>query len=89
LTYKRPNQEHFHVHGFKEEGTTTTPFDMTVLNELDRFHIVLNAIRRIAIDEEKKSEIEALMNEKLANHTQYIREYGQDMPEVRDWKWPY
>jgi xylulose-5-phosphate/fructose-6-phosphate phosphoketolase len=89
LTYNRPNHQNLHVHGFKEEGTTTTPFDMTVLNELDRYHLVLNAIGRISIDERKRLEIEALMSEKLAAHKKYIREYGQDMPEVRDWKWPY
>jgi len=89
LAYKRPNYGNLHVHGFKEEGTTTTPFDMTVLNELDRYHLVLNAITRIAIDEGRKKEIETLMNEKLAAHKQYIWEHGEDTPEIRDWKWPY
>jgi xylulose-5-phosphate/fructose-6-phosphate phosphoketolase len=89
LVYKRSNEKHFHVHGFKEEGTTTTPFDMTVLNELDRFHLILNAINRIKIDKEVKEQIKELMNEKLAAHKKYIWEHGQDMPEVRDWKWPY
>jgi len=89
LVYKRPNEKHFHVHGFKEEGTTTTPFDMTVLNELDRFHLVLNAINRISIAKKKKEEITELMNKKLAAHKKYIWKHGQDMPEVRNWKWPY
>jgi xylulose-5-phosphate/fructose-6-phosphate phosphoketolase len=89
LTYKRPNHVNIHVHGYKEEGTTTTPFDMTVLNQLDRYHLVLNAISHISIDDSRKSEIETLCQKKLASHKQYIHEHGQDQPEIRDWKWPY
>ena len=85
LTYKRANSIHLHVHGFKEEGTTTTPFDMVVLNELDRFHLSLNALKRLPkIDGFKLSK---RLKEKLLDHKSYIYEHGEDLPEVRNWKW--
>lgn len=86
LTYKRKNQA-FHVHGYKEEGTTTTPFDMCVLNGIDRFHLADNAIRRLPHLGKKAESFRQTLQEKLEQHTQYVRKYGQDMPEVRDWKW--
>ncbi len=87
LTYKRRNHENMHVHGFLEHGTTTTPFDMTVLNKLDRYTLALDAIshiprlaREVHAAEQKHSEI-------MQKHKLYVSEYGEDMPEVRDWKW--
>ncbi|MBX4861497.1 phosphoketolase family protein [Rhizobium sophorae] len=88
LTYKRTNHRNFHVRGFIEEGTTTTPFDMTVLNELDRFHLAIEAIERVPGLKEKAGEALAAFRGKLAEHHDYVREYGEDMPEVRDWTWP-
>lgn len=88
LIYKRNNQRNFHVHGFQEEGTTTTPFDMTVMNELDRFHLAQAAIVRIPALEGKADAILDELAEKIASHHRYVREYGEDLPEVRNWKWP-
>jgi xylulose-5-phosphate/fructose-6-phosphate phosphoketolase len=89
LTYKRSNHENFHVRGFIEEGTTTTPFDMTVLNELDRFHLAIEAIERVPGLAEKASGIVDRFRAKLEEHGRYVREFGEDMPEIRDWTWPY
>ncbi|MBB4439887.1 MULTISPECIES: phosphoketolase family protein [Rhizobium] len=88
LTYKRTNHRNIHVRGFIEEGTTTTPFDMTVLNELDRFHLAIEAIERVPGLKEKAVEALAAFRGKLAEHHDYVREYGEDMPEVRNWTWP-
>ncbi|NKM54199.1 phosphoketolase [Rhizobium anhuiense] len=88
LTYKRTNHRNIHVRGFIEEGTTTTPFDMTVLNELDRFHLAIEAIERVPGLKEKAGEALAAFRGKLAEHHAYVREYGEDMPEVRNWTWP-
>ncbi|NZD64566.1 phosphoketolase family protein [Rhizobium sp. WYCCWR 11290] len=88
LTYKRTNHRNIHVRGFIEEGTTTTPFDMTVLNELDRFHLAIEAIERVPGLKEKAGEALAAFHGKLAEHHDYVREYGEDMPEVRNWTWP-
>ncbi|MEH7908383.1 phosphoketolase family protein [Rhizobium laguerreae] len=88
LTYKRTNHRNIHVRGFIEEGTTTTPFDMTVLNELDRFHLAIEAIERVPGLKEKAGEALAAFRGKLAQHHDYVREYGEDMPEVRKWTWP-
>ncbi|APO67333.1 phosphoketolase protein [Rhizobium gallicum] len=88
LTYKRTNHENIHVRGFIEEGTTTTPFDMTVLNELDRFHLAIEAIERVPGLKEKVPDVLDRLHVKLAEHHAYVREYGEDMPEVRNWKWP-
>jgi xylulose-5-phosphate/fructose-6-phosphate phosphoketolase len=89
LTYKRNNHRNFHVRGFIEEGTTTTPFDMTVLNELDRFHLAIEAIERVPGLAEKAADIVEGFRAKLVEHTRYVREFGEDMPEIRDWLWPY
>jgi xylulose-5-phosphate/fructose-6-phosphate phosphoketolase len=88
LTYKRTNHRNIHVRGFIEEGTTTTPFDMTVLNELDRFHLAIEAIERVPGLKEKVPEVLESLRAKLVEHHAYVREYGEDMPDVRNWKWP-
>ncbi|KKZ86755.1 phosphoketolase [Rhizobium phaseoli] len=88
LTYKRTNHENVHVRGFIEEGTTTTPFDMTVLNELDRYHLAIEAIERVPGLKEKAADALAAFHDKLAEHHAYVREYGEDMPEIRNWTWP-
>lgn len=88
LTYLRNNHRNFHVRGFMEEGTTTTPFDMTVMNELDRFHLAQAAILRVDKLQGQADEILDELQEKIAAHHRYVREYGEDLPEVRGWKWP-
>jgi len=87
LAYSRSNHNNIHVHGYKEEGTITTPFDMTVLNELDRFHLVLNAIDRLPNMAEKGEALKRMLEEKLLEHKRYIVKFGEDMPEIRSWKW--
>ena len=87
LAYSRTNHDNMHVHGFQEEGTTTTPFDMVVLNKLDRFSLVKAVLKRLP-ELENAATLIMLMDEKLANHKRYIEEYGEDMPEIRDWTWP-
>lgn len=89
LVYKRTNHPNFHVHGFIEQGTTTTPFDMTVLNELDRFHLAIGALKRLPLSNDAAAPLIACFEEKLALHKNYVREHGEDMLEIRDWKWPY
>jgi xylulose-5-phosphate/fructose-6-phosphate phosphoketolase len=89
LTYRRINHDNFHVHGFKEEGTTTTPFDVTVMNELDRFHLALAVIRHVPGLSRRAGNLAERMRAKLEEHSAYIREHGQDLPEIRDWAWPY
>jgi xylulose-5-phosphate/fructose-6-phosphate phosphoketolase len=88
LTYKRPNHENFHVHGYLEEGTTTTPFDMTVLNELDRYHLALAVLERVPGLKEAAARPAAALHELLTEHRRYVTTYGQDMPQVREWRWP-
>jgi xylulose-5-phosphate/fructose-6-phosphate phosphoketolase len=89
LTYRRTNHKNIHVRGYKEEGTTTTPFDMVVLNDLDRFHLVMDVIERVPHLAGIGAHAKQQMRDKLLEHEQYIRQHGDDMPEVRDWKWPY
>ncbi|MGN6537179.1 MAG: phosphoketolase, partial [Mesorhizobium sp.] len=89
LTYKRTNHDNIHVRGFNEEGTTTTPFDMAVLNELDRFHLAMEAIDRVPGLSAKAAAARQELADKLVQHTHYVREYGEDMPEIRNWHWPY
>jgi xylulose-5-phosphate/fructose-6-phosphate phosphoketolase len=87
LTYKRTNHRNIHVRGYKEEGTITTPFDMTVLNELDRYHLVQDVIDRLPQLRNQMAYLKQEMQDKLIAHRQYINTYGQDMPEVRNWTW--
>ncbi|MHB1687990.1 MAG: phosphoketolase family protein [Ignavibacteriaceae bacterium] len=87
LTYRRSNQERFHVRGYKEEGTTTTPFDMVVLNELDRFHLVGDVIDRVPGLGSRAAYVKQFLRDKLLEHKKYIDKYGEDMPEIRNWKW--
>ncbi|MDL2172331.1 MULTISPECIES: phosphoketolase family protein [Asaia] len=87
LIYRRSNRANFHVHGFREEGTTTTPFDMTVRNNLDRYHIVLNAVRRVPALSGHAAYVTQMINDKLVEHKRYIAQYGADMPEILNWKW--
>jgi xylulose-5-phosphate/fructose-6-phosphate phosphoketolase len=88
LTYRRSNHDNIHVRGYNEEGTITTPFDMTVLNQLDRFHLVIAAIDRMPRTGDRGTQVQARLRDKLREHHRYIREHGEDMPEIRDWKWP-
>jgi xylulose-5-phosphate/fructose-6-phosphate phosphoketolase len=87
LTYRRNNHENMHVHGYKEEGTITTYFDMTVLNGLDRFHLVLDAIKHLPQLGKSGAKLKKLLEDKLVEHTKYIDKNGLDMPEIRNWKW--
>ncbi len=87
LTYKRTNHDNMHVRGYKEEGTITTTFDMTVLNDLDRFHLVLDVIKRLPQLGASGAALKELMEEKLTEHKKYIYQYGIDMPEILNWKW--
>ncbi|MBN9308374.1 MAG: phosphoketolase family protein [Devosia sp.] len=87
LTYRRRNHANFHVHGFQEEGTTTTPFDMAVLNGIDRFHVAKAVVDRVPALAERRTEFASFVAGKLAEHEAYIRENGEDMPDIRDWRW--
>jgi xylulose-5-phosphate/fructose-6-phosphate phosphoketolase len=88
LLHGRPNAGRFHVHGYSEQGTTTTPFDMVVLNECSRYHLVLNALRRARRIAPGAQALERHCETMLVRHHAYIREHLEDMPEVRDWTWP-
>ncbi|WP_435006599.1 phosphoketolase family protein [Tundrisphaera lichenicola] len=87
LTYRRTNHRNLHVRGYKEEGTTTTPFDMTVLNELDRFHLFEDVVDRVPKLGPRAAYEKQFVRDKLIDHRHYIREHGEDMPEIRNWKW--
>ncbi len=89
LTYRRTNHRNLHVRGYKEEGTTTTPFDMAVLNDLDRFHLVGDVIDRVPKLGYLAAYAKQVIRDKLIDHHHYIRKYGQDMPEIRNWRWPH
>jgi xylulose-5-phosphate/fructose-6-phosphate phosphoketolase len=87
LTYRRHGHANIHVHGYKEQGTTTTPFDMVVLNELDRFHLVIDVIDRVPGLQARGAHVKQALHDKLAEHRLYVREHGEDLPEVREWRW--
>jgi len=89
LTYRHTNHYNLHVRGYKEEGTTTTPFDMVVLNDLDRYHLVMDVIDRVPKLGYKAAYVKQHLQDKLIEHKHYISQYGEDMPEIRNWEWPY
>ena len=89
LTYRRHNHDNLHVRGYKEEGTTTTPFDMTVLNDLDRFHLAGDAVDRVPKLQRIGGHFKQYLRNKLVEHKEYIRIHGEDLPEIRDWKWEH
>ena len=87
LTYNRTNHAGMHVRGFKEEGTTTTPFDMAVLNELDRFHLAGDVIDRVPRIRNVGGHVRQMLRDKLLEHRAYICKHGEDMPEIVNWQW--
>jgi len=87
LTYRRSNHDNLHVRGYKEEGTITTPFDMTVLNDLDRFHLAIDTIDRLPQLGARAAPVKQALRAKLAEHREYICRYGEDLPEIRHWRW--
>jgi xylulose-5-phosphate/fructose-6-phosphate phosphoketolase len=87
LTYRRTNHDNLHVRGYKEEGTTSTPFDMVVMNELDRFHLVADVIDRVPQLGPSAAYVKQAIRDKLIEHKHYTREHGEDLPEIREWKW--
>jgi xylulose-5-phosphate/fructose-6-phosphate phosphoketolase len=87
LTYKRTNHENLHVRGYKEEGTTTTPFDMTVMNQLDRFNLAMDVIDRVPRLQATSGAARETLKNKLIEHKIYVQSHGEDLPEIQDWKW--
>jgi xylulose-5-phosphate/fructose-6-phosphate phosphoketolase len=87
LTYRRTNHDNLHVRGYKEEGTTTTPFDMCVLNNIDRFQLAFDVIDRVPKLRSQAARARQMLRDKLIDHKQYITEHGDDMPEIKNWKW--
>jgi xylulose-5-phosphate/fructose-6-phosphate phosphoketolase len=87
LTYRRKNHTNIHVRGYKEEGTITTNFDMTVLNELDRFHLVIDVVNRLPQLGSRGAYVKQMAQDKLVEHREYIRKHGEDLPEILNWKW--
>ena len=88
LTYRRAGHANLHVRGYKEEGTTTTPFDMTVLNDLDRYHLAMDVIDRVPRLRVVGASVKQSLRDKLTEHRQYVEKYGDDLPEVQNWRWP-
>jgi xylulose-5-phosphate/fructose-6-phosphate phosphoketolase len=89
LTYRRDGHNNLHVHGYKEEGTTTTPFDMTVLNHLDRYHLAGDVVARVPRLQRVGAHFQQFLRDKLVEHKLYVHEHGDDIPEVKNWVWPY
>jgi xylulose-5-phosphate/fructose-6-phosphate phosphoketolase len=89
LTYRRGNHHNLHVRGYKEEGTTTTPFDMVVMNDLDRYHLAMDVIDRVPGLGSRYAHVTQELRNKLIDHVAYTRTHGDDLPEVKNWKWPY
>jgi xylulose-5-phosphate/fructose-6-phosphate phosphoketolase len=87
LLHGRPNPERFHVRGYSQQGTTTTPFDMVVLNRMSRYHLTLEALRRMPRRLPGADDLAELCNRQLEAHAAYIREHFEDLPEIRDWIW--
>jgi xylulose-5-phosphate/fructose-6-phosphate phosphoketolase len=88
LTYRRANHENLHVRGYKEEGTTTTPFDMVMLNDLDRFHLVIDVLDRVPGLRARNAGLRHEMTAARLRARMWTREHGEDPPEIRDWTWP-
>lgn len=88
LTYRRTNHDNLHVRGYKEEGTTSTPFDMVVMNDLDRFHLAMDAIDRVPRLQDQAVYLKQMLRNKRIDHKHYIAGHGEDMPEIKDWRWP-
>jgi xylulose-5-phosphate/fructose-6-phosphate phosphoketolase len=89
LTYRRANHDNLHVRGYIEEGTTTTPFDMVMMNNLDRFHLVMDVIDRLPGLAPRAANVRQLMTDARLRARQYTRDVGEDLPEIRNWQWPY
>jgi xylulose-5-phosphate/fructose-6-phosphate phosphoketolase len=89
LTYRRTNHANIHVRGYKEEGTTTTPFDMVVMNDMDRFHLAGDVVDRVPSLRPQAAYFKQYLRDRLFEHVEYTRQYGDDMPEIRNWKWLY
>ena len=87
LTYRRANHANLHVRGYKEEGTTTTPFDMVVRNDLDRFHLAIDVIDRVPRLSTVGAHAKQAFRDRLTEHRRYIERWGDDLPEIRDWRW--
>jgi xylulose-5-phosphate/fructose-6-phosphate phosphoketolase len=88
LTYRRTNHKNLHVRGYKEEGTTTTAFDMAVRNDIDRFHLVRDVIDRVPSLGASAAYVKQYVRDKRVEHRQYIIQHGEDLPEIRNWRWP-
>jgi xylulose-5-phosphate/fructose-6-phosphate phosphoketolase len=88
LTYRRTNHDNLHVRGYKEEGTTTTPFDMVMMNDLDRYHLVMDVIDRVPELGVRFAHVRQAMVDSRIRARQYTRDVGQDLPEIRNWVWP-
>ena len=89
LTYRRTNHSNLHVRGYKEEGTTTTPFDIVMLNDLDRFHLVMDVIDRVPGLGQEAARLRQSLGDRRVESRAYTRRHGEDPPEIRDWVWPY
>jgi xylulose-5-phosphate/fructose-6-phosphate phosphoketolase len=88
LTYRRTNHANMHVRGYKEEGTTSTPFDMVVMNDIDRFHLAADVIDRVPHLSNQAVYLKQFIRDKLIDHKHYIFKHGEDMPEIQNWQWP-